>query len=197
MVDSHTVTGSSHFTVSISGGEWVPAEHVLCTVSRHPTFPLCHCQLLRKAGFSSRHTKRYLPASNHHLSTRRTGWGQHPCDAAACSSCGLDRSKCKGRSSQTFPPLPTQWPSCSAPQSNIAPTNFVGICYHFQIPRRPQWLKSKNYTVDTWNAQQMLHGNLKCCHQLGKALLTGSSTTKQIRLSPKMLKCLCICLQLL
>lgn len=118
-VDSHTETDGSHFTISILGGRWVPAEHVLCAVSGHPTFLLCHCQLLRKVGFSSRHTKRYLPASNHHLSTRHTGWGQQPGDAAACSSCSLDRSKCKKRSSQTFPPLPIRWSSCSASQSTL------------------------------------------------------------------------------
>ena len=79
---------------------------------------------------------------------------------------------------------------------NIAPTNFVDIWYHFQIPRGPRWLKSKNYTVNTWNMQWVLHWHLKCCHQLGKALLTHSHTTKQIRLRLKMLKRLCICLQL-
>lgn len=31
---------------------------------------------------------------------------------------------------------------------NTASTNFVDFCYHFQIPRRSQWLKSNNYAVD-------------------------------------------------
>ena len=65
-VDSHTEGERSHFSVSILGGWWVPAKQVLCTVSRHPMFLLCHCQLSGKAGSSSRHSER----SNHRI----IGW---------------------------------------------------------------------------------------------------------------------------
>lgn len=121
---------------------WVSAEHVRCTATCTP-----RCSRALPAAMQ-RHTERYLPAGTRSTQVR---------ESARAMPQLLQLPQEPEKSSQTSPPLPTQWPACSVPQSML-PQVTANTCCHFQTPRRPRWLKNRNYTVHSWNTHWLLHG---------------------------------------